>query len=35
LSQPYIDPKIDLMQVKDSFAPKDWLLPFNDKIEGL
>ncbi|AFU69504.1 vitamin K-dependent gamma-carboxylase [Psychroflexus torquis ATCC 700755] len=35
LSQPYIDPKIDLMQVKNSFAPKDWLLPFNDKIEGL
>ena len=35
LSQPYIDPKIDLMQVNDSFAPKDWLLPFNDKIEGL
>jgi hypothetical protein len=34
LSQRYVDPKIDLMQVTDSFAPKDWLLPFGDVIKG-
>lgn len=35
LSQPYIDPEVDLMKVKESFRPKDWILPFNDTIKGL
>lgn len=35
LSQPYIDPNVDLMQEKESFAHKDWILPFNDEIRGL
>lgn len=35
LSQPYVNPTVDLMQVENGFAPKDWLLPFNDEIKGL
>jgi len=35
LSQPYIDPKIDLMKIQDDFAHKDWILKFNDTIKGL
>ncbi|HBR52915.1 MAG TPA: HTTM domain-containing protein [Flavobacteriaceae bacterium] len=35
LSQPYIDPTIDLLEREDSFAPKDFILPFNDSIKGL
>ena len=35
LSQPFIDPKIDLYKEKDSFKPKTWILPFNDEIKGL
>lgn len=35
LSQPYIDPKIDLMKVEDTFKHKDWILEFNDTIKGL
>ncbi len=35
LSKSYIDPKIDLTQVHDSFAHKSWILPFNDEIKGL
>lgn len=35
MSQPYINPEIDLYQVKESFKPKDWILPFNDTIRGL
>lgn len=35
LSQPYIDPKVDLMKVNNSFAHKNWILPFNDTISGL
>lgn len=27
-SQRYIDPTADLSKIKDSFAPKDWLLPY-------
>ena len=34
-SQPYIDPDQDLIQVKDSFKHKTWILPFNDEIKGL
>ncbi|WP_353779525.1 HTTM domain-containing protein [Winogradskyella sp. 3972H.M.0a.05] len=35
LSRPYIDPKVDLYQQKESFKHKDWILPFNDEIKGL
>ena len=35
LSQPYIDPDIDLYQEQESFKPKTWILPFNDEIKGL
>lgn len=35
LSQPYVDPNVDLMKQKESFRRKDWLLPFNDEIKGL
>jgi hypothetical protein len=35
LSQPYIDPKIDLYQERESFKHKKWILPFNDEIKGL
>ncbi len=34
-SQPYIDPKVDLTKINDSFKHKTWILPFNDKIYGL
>ena len=35
LSQPYIDPKVNLLAEEDSFLPKSFLLPFNDTIKGL
>ncbi len=35
LSQPYINPDVDLMMQKESLCPKDWILPFNDTINGL
>ncbi len=35
LSQPYIDPKVDLLQEKESFKHKTWILDFNDEIKGL
>ncbi len=35
LSQPYINPEIDLYKEKESFKPKNWILPFNDEIKGL
>ncbi len=34
LSVPYIDPTINLLEVDDSFARKDFILPFNDSIKG-
>ena len=34
-SQPYIDPDVDLAQLKPSFKHKNWILPFNDEIKGL
>jgi len=34
-SQAYIDPKVDLAQVKPSYKHKNWILPFNDEIKGL
>ena len=33
LSQPYINPKINLYKQKESFKHKDWILPFTDKIK--
>ncbi len=35
LSKPYIDPRIDLLKVKDGFQHKTWILPFEDEIKGL
>ena len=35
LSQPFIDPEVDLMQEWESFAHQEWILPFNDTIHGL
>ncbi|TSE06783.1 HTTM domain-containing protein [Aquimarina algiphila] len=35
LSQPYIDPRVDLLKVKDGFQHKTWILPFEDEIKGL
>ena len=34
LSQPYIDRTIDLYKEKESFRPKNWILPFHDEIKG-
>ncbi|MTI39027.1 HTTM domain-containing protein [Fulvivirga lutimaris] len=33
-SKPYIDPKVNLAEQRDSFKPKNWLLPFEDEIKG-
>ncbi len=35
LSQPYIDPNVDLGLEKDSFKHKTWILPFKDEIKGI
>ncbi|WP_010523274.1 HTTM domain-containing protein [Aquimarina agarivorans] len=35
LSKQFIDPKTNLANEKDSFAPKKWILPFNGTIKGL
>lgn len=35
ISKPFIDPKIDLLKVKDDFKHKSWILPFEDEIKGL
>ncbi len=35
LSQPYVDPNVDLMKQRESFRRKNWILPFNDTIKGL
>jgi len=34
-SQPFINPSVDLTKVKESFARKKWILPFNDEIKGI
>jgi hypothetical protein len=34
-STPYIDPEINLLDHKDSFKPKTFILPFHDTIKGL
>lgn len=33
-STPFIDPKVDLAKVKESFAHKKWIIPFKDEIKG-
>jgi hypothetical protein len=35
LSTQYIDPKVNLYKEKESFKPKNWILPFKDEIKGL
>ncbi|MBP2832293.1 HTTM domain-containing protein [Aquimarina sp. U1-2] len=35
ISKAYIDPRIDLLKVKDGFEHKTWILPFEDEIKGL
>ena len=35
LSQPFIDPNVNLLEQRESFKPKQWILPFNDEIKGL
>lgn len=35
ISQPYINKKVDLYSIKESFQHKDWILPFKDEIKGL
>ncbi|WP_075342230.1 HTTM domain-containing protein [Tenacibaculum agarivorans] len=35
VSKPYINPRTDLLKVKDGFKHKDWILPFEDEIKGL
>ena len=35
LGRPYIDPTVDLARQAESFAPKPWILPFEDEISGL
>ena len=35
LSAPYIDPTVNLLEVEDNLAYKDFILPFNDTIKGL
>ncbi|MCM4159968.1 HTTM domain-containing protein [Antarcticibacterium flavum] len=34
-SVPYIDPQINLLEHKDSFRPKTFILPFHDTIKGI
>jgi hypothetical protein len=35
LSQQYINPTVNLLEVEDTFKHKDWILGFNDSIQGL
>ncbi len=35
LSQPFINDTVNLYREKESFKPKNWILPFNDEIKGL
>ena len=35
LSTTYIDPKVDLGQVQESFEHKNWIIPFTDEIKGI
>ena len=35
LSQPFISPEVNLLDVEDTFKHKDWILEFNDTIQGI
>ncbi|WP_276167639.1 HTTM domain-containing protein [Zobellia alginiliquefaciens] len=35
LSTTYIDPKVDLGQMQESFEHKKWIIPFTDEIKGI
>ena len=35
LSQPFISPEVNLLDVEDTFEHKDWILEFNDTIQGI
>lgn len=35
LGKAFIDPTVDLARQAESFAPKPWILPFDDEISGL
>ncbi len=35
LSNTYIDPDVNLAEIKESFIHKHWINPFNDEIKGL
>ncbi len=35
LSTAFIDPNVNLATIKESFAPKRWIIPFTDDIKGL
>jgi len=35
LSTTYIDPAVNLAEIKESFTHKHWIKPFNDEIKGL
>ena len=34
-SRPYVDPTVDLTQIKESFHRQTWLVPFDEQIWGL
>ena len=34
LSRPFVDNGTDLSRERDSFAPKPWILPFDNDIKG-
>ena len=33
-SEQFIDPNVDLLQMKEGFNNKNWVLPFKDEIKG-
>ena len=35
LSQPFISPEVNLLDLEDTFMHKDWILEFNDTIQGI
>ena len=35
LSQPFINPEVNLLDLEDTFTHKDWILEFNDTIQGI
>jgi len=35
LSQPFINPEVNLLDIEDTFKHKDWILEFNDTIQGI